>query len=152
VKVENLVTLYRQIEEKLKILKERKNSYTYPSSSYGWKPKSFWKSSTVLTINGVRVEVDFNCLNTAELNDLIDSHRSKIEKERESINELKARAASKELETRQLAQSERRKLITQLSILDRCPYCADPLSINDAHLDHRASCKIIGGTGLRWAI
>ena len=94
------------------------------------------KGYTVLEINGLRMQVGLSEHILTEVNDLINSHRSRIEKQKESIQEIKARAASNELETRQLAQGLRLKLSKQLSILDCCPYCAGPLSLNDAHLDH----------------
>ena len=91
----------------------------------------FCKDTKTFTIHGTRVEISVHDINITELEALIQSHNRKIEK----LGELKARAASNVLETRRLAQSERKKLNKQLALLNCCPYCAKGLS-SDAHLDH----------------
>ena len=129
----NLIAQHKQAAEKLKrILEGRPSLPQQRLKDKLREPKNY----AVLDINGSRMQVSFSDSILIEVNNLIDSHRSKIEKQKESIHEIKARAASKELETRQLAQALRHKLSKQLSILDCCPYCAGPLSLNDAHLDH----------------
>ena len=60
-----------------------------------------------------------------------------VEKQKE-IDEIKARGAIKESETRKLAESFKRKypLNRQLTILRDCPYCAKLLDKSNAHLEH----------------
>ena len=102
------------------------------SGSYASNFAHFCKDTKTFTIIGTRVEISIQDINITELEGLIQSHNRKIEK----LDELKARAARNVLETRQLAQSERRKINKQLVLLNCCPYCAKDLSALDAHLDH----------------
>ena len=102
------------------------------SGSYASNFAHFCKDTKTFTINGTRVEISVRETNITELDSLIQSHNRKIEK----LGDLRARAASNVLETRRLAQSERRNINKQLALLNCCPYCAKDLSALDAHLDH----------------
>ena len=102
------------------------------SGSYASNFAHFCKDTKTFTINGTRVEISVDEINITELECLIQSHNRKIEK----LGDLRARAASNVLETRRLAQSERRNINKQLDLLNCCPYCAKDLSALDAHLDH----------------
>lgn len=79
---------------------------------------------TMLTINGVNFELSYHSIHFEELNNLIGMHRSEIEKQNESarelLRELKARAASKKSETRELANTYKRDISKQLSKVDCC--------------------------------
>jgi len=130
---ETLIAQHKQAMEKL-ITLEDKTKYISIQRLINklHEPKGY----TVLVIGGSQVKVCFEYINLGDLNHLIDSHCSEIEKRKEAIHEIKARAANNELETRKLAEPFRRNINKQLCILDSCPYCADPLSLNNAHLDH----------------
>jgi len=102
------------------------------SGSYASNFAHFCKNTKTFTIHGTRVELSVHEINITELESLIQSHNRKIEK----LGNLRARAASNVLETRRLAQSERRNINKQLDLLNCCPYCAKDLSASDVHLDH----------------
>lgn len=65
---------------------------------------------------------------------ILDKESEKIK----TIDELKARGASNESETRKIAESFKRKypLNRQLNTLRDCPYCSRLLEKNNAHLEH----------------
>jgi HNH endonuclease len=129
----NLVAQHKQASEKLKRVLDGRPSF----EQLRLKDYLPWPAnSTVLNVNGSRMLVSLGESTLDEVNILIELHRSRIEKQKELILDIKARAATKELETRKLAQNLRRKLNAQLTIADCCPYCAGRLSLNDAHLDH----------------
>lgn len=139
VKTPESMALKARLDEKNKqcvTARKKRAELTFPSSSYNSDyAKSFayfCKATKTFAINGTRVEISIQDINITELEGLIQSHNRKIEK----LDELKARAARNVLETRQLAQSERRKLNNQLALLSCCPYCAKDLTASDAHFDH----------------
>jgi hypothetical protein len=82
------------------------------SGSYASNFAHFCKDTKTFTIIGTRVEISVRETNITELDSLIQSHNRKIEK----LGDLRARAASNVLETRRLAQSERRNINKQLAL------------------------------------
>jgi 5-methylcytosine-specific restriction endonuclease McrA len=137
----NLIEQHKQAVKKHNIVCENK-SVNYPNFPQLAIKKKLREPNnyTMLTINGVNFELSYHSIHFEELNNLIGMRRSEIEKQNESarelLRELKARAASKESETRELANTYKRDISKQLSKVDCCPYCAGPLLQNNAHQDH----------------
>jgi hypothetical protein len=119
--------------EKLKVMNDAiilKEGFT-KSRKMPWP-----KDHMVMAIGGLKVEVHFSDIDLDYLNNLIDARYVEVRQRNETLDELKARAANNELETRRLAERFRRNIQKQLSILDCCPYCAKLLAYDNTHQDH----------------
>lgn len=98
------------------------------------------KETTTLSINGVRMRVNFNDKIFDNLDQLlvqkISSLNQSKEAEQERLNHLKARASEKEEEVRSQMQKYRGDFSKQIKLVRECPYCGKILSKSNAHMDH----------------
>jgi 5-methylcytosine-specific restriction endonuclease McrA len=134
---DKLADVERQYERAKKLLETRRNSPNpYPNPDYNFSIKENNKNlvgaSRTFSIRGMRYEVSVSDIQIADLDNCIHAQREKSSR----IDDLKARAATNELETRNLAQAHRRKIDKQLSLFKNCPYCDNPNFSQDPHLDH----------------
>jgi 5-methylcytosine-specific restriction endonuclease McrA len=60
----------------------------------------------------------------------------KKKKDKEVLNQLKARASEKETDVRNQAKKYRNDFSKQRRIVNCCPYCGGGLNESDTHLDH----------------
>jgi hypothetical protein len=109
----------RSVPQKLIPLKKEPNPYVTPR------------------INGASFRIYYNTENINTLKEILSKKVAEEVKEKEKVDALRARAASKELEVRaQARQFLPKGLSEQLKLFSKCPYCRGELSGSSAHLDH----------------
>ena len=91
---------------------------------------------TVLRIAGASLRLFYKQFSLEQIDAEIKKRETELHKEQEKIQEIRARAATKESETRAQAKKFKRDLENQLSLCSCCPYCRGPLTAGNAHLDH----------------
>lgn len=113
---------------------------TKKSQYYSQKTKPSPNDSTTLKIGGVNLRVHFRNFKLEVVNEIIQSKeaalRKENEREKEALNEIKARAAYKENKVRSQVSKYRNDFGQQKNKLNSCPYCGTILNQSDAHLDH----------------
>lgn len=91
---------------------------------------------TVLRISGASLRVVFKDFSLEQIDAEIKIREAGLQKEKDKTQEMKARAASNELEIRAQAKRLRSDLGKQKKLVIFCPYCEGPLDSGNAHLDH----------------
>ena len=88
--------------------------------------------------SGVSHYVFFNSIKINLINSFIEKIHNFEKERKKELDELKARSANNDTETRKIAESFKRKypLSRQLVKLTSCPYCSNLLDIKKAHLEH----------------
>jgi hypothetical protein len=127
---------YLALEKKWSDLNLHAESVRFPEKTPHVAKKKPPPDYTVLRIAGASVRVFYKRFSLEEINDKIKSHEAEEQKEKDKIQEIKARAAANELETRAQAKKFRSDFEIQLRQVECCPYCEESLSLGDAHLDH----------------
>lgn len=107
----------------------------YPHTPHIAK-KKLPRDYTVLRIGGANVRVFYKKFSIDQIDEEIAKRLTEIGKERDKIQEIQARAAANEAETRAQAKKFRNEFENQTKILNCCPYCEGSIKLNDAHLDH----------------
>lgn len=102
------------------------------------KPLTELPERRLMRINGVAYWVDFKHLDAGYIRDLIDLELEKEKVKLQAVEDLKAKAAENDSETRKVADSFKRRfpLARQLNRLSNCPYCNKSLNSDNAHLEH----------------
>lgn len=91
---------------------------------------------TVLKISGANLRVFFKDFSLEQIDAEIKIREAVLQKEKDKIQEIRARAASNELEIRAQAKRLRSDLAKQKNLVSFCPYCEGSLDFGNAHLDH----------------
>jgi len=91
---------------------------------------------TVLRIAGANLRLFYKQFSIEQIDAEIKKRETELQKDQDKIQDMRARAASKESETRAQAKKFKRDLEQQLSLYSCCPYCTGPLTAGNAHLDH----------------
>lgn len=93
-------------------------------------------SDQAFTIGGAKVRVDLGSVELQKINALIAAKEAEVSAQKESLNQLKARVAASEKETRQQAKKYQTDFREQKKNVSECPYCGGALNESDSHLDH----------------
>lgn len=91
---------------------------------------------TVLRISGASVRVLYKKFSIEQVDEEIKKREAELLKQKEKFQEIRARAAANESETRAQAKKFRSDFESQMRLVNGCPYCKASLNISDAHLDH----------------
>ena len=88
--------------------------------------------------SGVSHYVFFKSIQIDSINEYIQKIHDFEKQRKKELDELKARSANNEAETRKIAETFKRKypLSRQLEKLTDCPYCSNLLDTKKAHLEH----------------
>jgi hypothetical protein len=137
---EDVINITSEIEKQEKILKI--NLENRPYSDYekikmiNHVPINFEKK--LFRFGGVSYYVYFNTININLIEEYIKKIYDKEIERKKILDELKAKGAKNDSETRKIAESFKRKypLSKQLNTLKDCPYCNNSLDKNNAHLEH----------------
>ncbi len=90
-----------------------------------------------LKISGATFKVQLHKTKSSDVIEIIDQKIAGIDKEKQKINVLKARAASTEKEIRAQAQGYRHGFKKQTNKIPFCPYCGEKFDEESTpHLDH----------------
>ena len=91
---------------------------------------------TVLKIAGASLRVFFNKFSLDQIDAEIRKRETDLLKDKDKLQEIRARAASNELEIRAQAKRFRSDVEKQMRVFNNCPYCEATLDPGNAHLDH----------------
>lgn len=128
--------LLKQREEICNRIKDiKKNGSSFKGGDCLPEPTSP-TNEKIVKLGATKNKVDLDNIDIHKLRAQITYLEAKDEKEKQRLDELKARATASEKETRQQAQKFKRDLHKQMAKVSGCPYCAGPLGENNAHLDH----------------
>ncbi len=127
---------YRAIKKKYSDLRLLGEVFTPPQRTPHIPKKKPPADYTVLRIAGANLRVFYKQFSIEQIDAEIKKREAELQKDQEKIQEIRARAASKESETRAQAKKYKRELEQQLSLYSCCPYCRGPLTAGNAHLDH----------------
>ena len=97
------------------------------------------KLSNVRTLklgNGSSIKIDLQAIELETINKLIESKEGEESEKKNSIDQLKARAAETENDTRQQARQYQNEFTNQRRIVPECPYCGGALNKSGSHHDH----------------
>ena len=88
--------------------------------------------------SGVSHYVFFKSIQIDSINEYIQKIHDFEKQRKKELDELKARSANNDAETRKIAETFKRKypLSRQLEKLTDCPYCSNLLDTKKAHLEH----------------
>jgi hypothetical protein len=136
----DVINIISEIEKQEKILKI--NLGNQPYSDYvktkliNHNPSNIEKK--LFRFGGVSYYVYFNTININLIEEYIKKIYDKEIDRKKILDELKAKGAKNDSETRKIAESFKRKypLSKQLNTLKDCPYCNNYLDKNNAHLEH----------------
>lgn len=127
---------YRSLEKKWSDLRLHVESVSLPPRKQRIAMKKPPADYAVLKISGASLRVFYKDFSLEKIDQEIQKRMTILQKEKDKLHEIRARAASNELETRAQAKRLRSDLEKQLRILNFCPYCESPLDSGNAHLDH----------------
>lgn len=102
------------------------------------KPLTELPERRLISINGVSYWVRLKSLDADYIRNLINLELEKEKVQLQEVEDLKAKAAENDSETRKVADSFKRRfpLARQLNRLSNCPYCNNLLNSDNAHLEH----------------
>jgi 5-methylcytosine-specific restriction endonuclease McrA len=136
-KTYKLITEYELIKKKLFDAEKSK-----PKNSFSGRVPTYQKSPNPprhdqpFTIKGAKVRIDLENLKVSIISNLIEAKIRDEINSKEKVNQLKARAATVEKDTRQQAKKYRSDFEIQKKVIPVCPYCGGALNESDSHLDH----------------
>jgi hypothetical protein len=136
-KTYKLIAEYELIKKKLSDAEKSK-----PKNSFNGRVPEYQKfpnkprHDQPFTINGAKVRIDLDKLKISIISNLIEAKIQDEKISNEKVNQLKARAATVEKDTRHQAKKYRSDFASQKRVIPVCPYCGGSLNESDSHLDH----------------
>jgi hypothetical protein len=136
VRAERIISELAILERRSSDLEGARPSVPQPKQIETLALKSQPNEYTVLTISGSKVRVFNSDFSLEIVKQLISECEHRIDKAKEKVREIKARADREELAVRSQAKQYSNGLTDQLSKFKGCPYCAGNLNSSNFHQDH----------------